>query len=119
MSKRKDREYLFDIKEAIDRIKNYTKDIDFGTFIAKTEKQDAVLRNLEIIGEAVKNISPEIKNKYSVVNWKSIAGLRDKVIHFYFGVNLEIVWDVVQNKLGNLERTLDKILEDLGETHKS
>lgn len=92
MSKRGDRESLSDIKEVIKRIKTYMEKIDYTKFLQDSKTQDAVVRNLEIIGEAVKNISTEIKKKNKDIEWKKIAGMRDKIIHFYFGVNLDIVW---------------------------
>ncbi|MHA1839455.1 MAG: HepT-like ribonuclease domain-containing protein [Candidatus Ranarchaeia archaeon] len=72
--------------------------------------QDAVIRNLEVIGEAVKHIPKEFQNKHSTVNWRKIAGLRDILIHAYFGVDLDIVWDVIENKLDPLEDEIRKLL---------
>ncbi len=102
MSKRTDKEFLFDIQEAIRRISLYTKGLNYRDFLKKIETQDAVLRNLEIIGEAVKNISQELKKQYSDVQWKEIAGMRDRIIHFYFGVNWDIVWQTAKEKLPQL-----------------
>ncbi|WP_456420003.1 HepT-like ribonuclease domain-containing protein [Methanocaldococcus infernus] len=80
-----------DILEAINRIKIYTKGMDYEKFLSDIKTQDAVIRNIEIIGEAVKLLSPQIKEKYNNIPWKNIAGMRDKLIHSYFGVNLDIV----------------------------
>ena len=91
MSKRKDAELLEDIKEAIKRIEIYTQKIEYKEFLKDTKTQDAVVRNLEIIGEAVKNISKELKKKFFQIPWKELAGLRDRLIHKYFGVNYEKV----------------------------
>lgn len=102
MSKRTDKEFLFDIQETIRRISLYTKGLNYRDFLKKIETQDAVLRNLEIIGEAVKNISQELKKQYSDVQWKEIAGMRDRIIHFYFGVNWDIVWQTAKEKLPQL-----------------
>jgi uncharacterized protein with HEPN domain len=85
-----DRVYLWHIRDCIDRILDYTRDGQ-GVFLADTKTQDAVIRNLEIIGEAVKNISGDLKSVYPDIPWQRIAGMRDRMIHEYFGVNLQIV----------------------------
>lgn len=112
MSKRSDRELLLDILEAIDRIQLYVKELNYSEFLKSTLVQDAVVRNLEIIGEASKNISHDVKTNSSI-NWKKIAGMRDKLIHFYFGVNLDIVWSVIQEELPKLKSEIQLILENL------
>lgn len=99
MSDRGDLEFLRDIKEAISRINSYTNGIEYKEFQKDTKTQDAVVRNLEIIGEAVKNISKEFKKKYTDMPWKEMAGTRDKVIHFYFGVNYDVVWSISKDEL--------------------
>jgi len=109
---RGDKEFLLDILEACRRIKHYIKGLTYDEFLKNEEKQDAVVRNIEIIGEAVKNVSDELKAEYSDVNWKKIAGMRDKLIHFYFGVKLEIVWVVATREIQELEKTITKILKD-------
>lgn len=113
MSKRGDFEFSSDIIEGIKRIERYIKKMDYQGFLKDTKTQDAVIRNLEIIGEAVKNISNGLKEKHQEIDWKSIAGMRDKIIHFYFGVNWEIVWDVIQKKLPELKKKLRPIIEEL------
>jgi uncharacterized protein with HEPN domain len=70
--------------------------------------QDAVIRNLEIIGEAVKNLPAELTDKYPEIPWKNIAGMRDRLIHHYFGVNLKMVWGVVENRLEDLNQVVQK-----------
>jgi uncharacterized protein with HEPN domain len=91
--------YLEDILESISKIEEYTKDINESEFYVNVEKQDSVLRRLEIIGEAVKNIPQEIKDKYQDIEWKKLAGLRDILIHAYFGVNLFRVWGIIRDDL--------------------
>lgn len=116
MPKRGDLEYAKDVKEAIRRIEAYTKRLSYQKFLKNIKTQDAVVRNLEIIGEAVKNISTNFKNKHKYVAWKNIAGMRDKLIHEYFGVNWSIVWDVVKHKLPELKSQLESIFHDIKES---
>ena len=93
---------LDDILEAIDRIKEYTKNLTEEDFSADQKTQDAVIRNLEIIGEAARNLPDEIKNSNSEIEWYKIIALRNVLIHEYFGVNVKILWDVIENKLDEL-----------------
>jgi uncharacterized protein with HEPN domain len=102
--------YFKDIIEAIEKINKYTKQCSFEKFKNDSMISDAVIRNLAIIGEAVKNVSPEVKKNYDEIEWKKIAGFRDMVIHSYSNVDLEIVWDVVQNKLSELKKTCQKAI---------
>jgi uncharacterized protein with HEPN domain len=95
MSERKDGDFLIDIQEAVRRAMNYTAGMVYEIFLSDTKTQDAVIRNLEIIGEATKNLSVEFRTRYPDVPWKSMAGARDRLIHDYFGVNLDIVWEIV------------------------
>ena len=104
--------YLDDILEAIAKIKRFTSGIDSEMFSNDEKTVDAVIRNLEVIGEAVKKIPEEFRNQYPAVEWKKIAGLRDILIHEYFGIDVEIVWDIVQNKLPILESQIAKIIAE-------
>ena len=106
MSKRTDAELLIDIQESIRRVEVYTKALSYDQFLRDTKVQDAVVRNLEIIGEAVKNLSPDFRKRYKDIDWKNIAGFRDRIIHHYFGVNWDIVWDVVRHKVPELKAQL-------------
>lgn len=101
--------YLNDILLSIERIKNYGITLSFEEFSQDQKTIDAVVRNLEIIGEAVKHIPPEVKSKYAY-DWRSVAGLRDILIHEYFGVSIRIVWDIIQNELPELEQQVREIL---------
>lgn len=103
MSERGDAELAADIEEAISRIRRYTAGLTFEAFLADTRTQDAVVRNLEIIGEAAKGLSSKFRKLNAGVKWRDIAGMRDRLIHNYAGVNWEIVWDVIQTKLPELE----------------
>ncbi len=102
-----------DILEAIGKIERYTENMNFEDFSNNELIQDGVIRNLEIIGEAVKNLPDDIKKDYPEVEWRKIAGLRDILIHAYFGVDLEIIWDIVKNKVPELKEMVRKILSNL------
>lgn len=82
-------------------------------FFEDRKTQDAVIRNLEIIGEAVKNLSPHLKAAHEEVPWKPLAGMRDKLIHQYFGVNLRLVWDTVEQEIPVFLQEVEKILQEL------
>ena len=110
MSERGDLELLHDIKEAINRINSYTRELEYKSFLKDRKTQDAVVRNLEVIGEASKNISGNLKRKYPDIPWKEMAGTRDKVIHFYFGVNYDIVWSISKDELPSVIKQINKII---------
>ncbi len=105
--------YLEDIAESIGRIEEYTRDFTLETFIGSTESQDAVMRRLEIIGEAVKNLPISLRTSYPDVPWKQIAGMRDVLIHEYAGVVLDRVWNVVVSDLPPLKATVLKMQAEL------
>jgi len=105
--------FIGHILECIERIEEYTKNTSKEKFYASVELQDAVIRRIEIIGEAVKNIPKETKDKYKDIAWKDIAGMRDILIHGYFGVDLEITWKVVKQDIPDLKKKLLKVKKDL------
>ncbi len=98
--------YLEDIREAIVKIRDYTAGLTRESFAQDAMRIDAVIRNLEIIGEAAKMVPESIRARFPLVEWKKIAGLRDILAHHYFEVDLDIIWDILQNKLPELEREL-------------
>ena len=104
--------YLEDILDAAERIEKYVEGVDFEEFANNELIQDAVARNLEIIGEAVKNLPDEMKNAHPEVEWRKIAGLRDILIHAYFGIDTEVVWDIVKNKLPELKEKVERMLNE-------
>ncbi len=107
-----DRLYLSNIKECIERIECYTLD-GKETFMQTTIIQDAVIRNFEIIGEATKRLSSELRANYPDVPWQQMAGFRDVLIHDYLKVNLNRVWGVIEQNLPELKATVETILQDL------
>jgi uncharacterized protein with HEPN domain len=113
MPKRGDKEFIKDIKEAIERIHNYISQMSYDTFLLDSKTQDAVVRNIEIIGEATKNLSNDFKKKYKDIDWKNIAGMRDKIIHFYFGVKWDIVWSVIKDKIPKFKSQIENILKEM------
>ena len=105
--------YIEDIADSIKRIKAYTKNISFEQFTKDNMRIDAVIRNFEIIGEAAKNVSKPLKDKYSDIPWKEMAGIRDRLIHHYFGVNLDVVWSVAKEDLPLVAKNIKVIIESL------
>jgi uncharacterized protein with HEPN domain len=103
--------YITHIIECVKKIKQYTTGIDGEIFQKNFLVQDAVIRNFEIIGEATKKLDPDFRSKYPNIEWKRIAGMRDKLIHDYFGVDILAVWGVVENIIPSLEISLNEILE--------
>lgn len=108
--KRRDKEYLSDILEAIKRSMEYTREHDYNKFLQDKKAQDAVVRNLEVVGEATKNISAKLRKQHPNIPWKDMAGLRDKLIHHYFGINYEIVWNIVEKELPVLLPQIEELV---------
>lgn len=98
----RDKEAILDIREAIAKILSYTANVTFADFSSNDEKQDAVLRRILIIGEATKRLSPEFRANHANIPWRKMAGMRDVIVHDYNRVDIEAVWDVVQNDLPQL-----------------
>ena len=106
------RDYLNDILQSIADIRLFISGMSYDQFCADRKTINAVVRSLEIIGEATKKIPADIRIHYPDLPWVEIAGMRDKLIHEYFGVDLEIVWETVRNDLAPLETTIRKVLEE-------
>ncbi len=113
---KRDKAYLQHILDAISDTERFLEDITQEEFYKNKEKQYAVLRALEIIGEATKNLSKDLRAKYREIPWKDIAGMRDKLIHEYFGVKLELVWGTVKDRLPVLKEQISRILKESGKS---
>ena len=107
---KRDEVYLQHILDAINRIASYTAE-GKDAFNKNTMMQDAVIRNLEVIGEATKALSDEIRRRHGKIPWDGMAGMRDVLIHQYMGVDLDIVWDVSRNKLKDLRPQIQSLLQ--------
>lgn len=106
------RVYLEDILESVGKVEEYTQGLTLAVFERDTERQDAVIRRLAIIGEAVKRLPVDIREKYPDIPWRQIAGMRDMLIHEYSSVSLDRVWDVVTHHLAALKSITEKILAE-------
>ncbi len=111
--KRSQQLYLEDIVAAINSIEQFIKGINFQTFCRDDKTTSAVVRKFEIIGEASKKLEAKIRKNYPEVAWKEIAGFRDKLIHDYFGIDYELVWTTIQEKLPEFKLVIRKILKEL------
>ncbi len=104
--------FINDILEAIERIEKFTKNMDYQAFFEDEKTNSAVVWQIHIIGEATKNIPKVIKGKYKDIPWKEMAGMRDKISHAYFGIDFEIVWKVIQDRLPEIKPKIEKILKE-------
>ena len=112
MSNKKDTVYLLHIVESIDKINEFTKNMGYDEFLNNDLVQSAVIRKLEIIGEASNNVSEELKNKYPEVPWQIMKDMRNFLIHKYFGVDPEVVWDTIKNDILKVHGDIENILNN-------
>jgi uncharacterized protein with HEPN domain len=108
-----DKIYLLNILDAINRINKYLKGVSFEAFLKNTEKQDAVVRNIEIIGEAANSLSKAFQGKHKEIPWRNIVDMRNKLIHDYDSVDYQIVWDVYSSKLPVFKKQLSSLIKSL------
>lgn len=105
--------FLLHISESIEEIEKYLGSVSEDEFSSDTKTQDAVMRRLEIIGEAAKNIPTDFQKQYQQIEWREIAGMRDQLIHHYFGVKMDAVWETAKKDLPKLKTQVSGILESL------
>lgn len=110
--KKDDSVYLRHILDAIERIELYTTGVSFDEFVDTPIVQDGVVRQLEIVGEASRNLSPEFKAEHAQVSWAGIVGMRNRIVHAYFDLDLNAVWDAVKEDLPNLKSYVEDFLSD-------
>lgn len=102
-----DQVYIEHILDALDKIAVYTDNVSYGQFTENTMMVDAVLHEMQIIGEAAKRLSPEFKEKHPTIPWRAITGFRDKVVHDYFDVNVTTVWETIEMDLPQIKKALE------------
>lgn len=105
--------YLKDILNAMDSIELFVKGMDFEKFKEDDKTASAVIRKFEIIGEASKNVPDDLKNEYPHIPWREMAGMRDKLIHFYFGIKHELVWHTIKDVIPEIRPSLTEIYENM------
>ena len=102
--------FLQDIARAIEAIERFVTNVDFESFARNEEKATAVIKKIEMIGEAVKQIPEEVRSQYPEIPWKAIAGMRDLLVHVYWNTDLNLVWQVIQEDLPPLQQAIAQIL---------
>lgn len=112
MRKRNFTDYLRDILDAIEKVETFTQGMDYEQFVKDEKTVFAVIRALEIIGEASKNIPNSVKDRHPSLPWRDMAGIRDKLIHEYFGVNMAVIWNTVKRDIPSLKPLITEVLEE-------
>jgi len=105
--------YVRDILQNMQDAEEFIQGLSYDQFTADKKTFNAVLRSIEIVGEAAKHVPESVRSKYPAIPWKEMAGMRDKVVHFYFGVNREAIWLVVKERIPSLRPLIERVLRDL------
>jgi uncharacterized protein with HEPN domain len=116
MSKRDTLLLLEDMLQSAQKIKQYTKDFDYEVFLTDDKTIDAVVRNFEIIGEAANRIDPDFRDQNPAIEWKRLRGFRNRIVHDYFGIDYEIVWNIIETYIDELSDTLETIIKEINAT---
>jgi len=114
MRKRDYRDYIQDILDSVNDIENFIEGMSFEEFMRDKKTINAVVRSVEVIGEAAKKIPKTLRDKYPDIPWKKMAGMRDKLVHEYFGIDIEIMWKVAKDEIPSLKPSIQNILKSLG-----
>ncbi|MGB7570429.1 MAG: DUF86 domain-containing protein [Methanothrix sp.] len=113
--KKDDTVYLRHIIDAFLQIERYTNGVTYEEFLSNSLLQDAVIRQLEVMGEAARNLSADLQNEYLAIPWRQMISLRNRMIHAYFNVNLQIIWEIIQGDIPNLKQDMMRVLENLNQ----
>ncbi len=116
MKRKNHKLYIEDILEAVDKVERYTRGLTYEAFAKNDMAADAVIRNLEIIGEASRNIPGDIRQKFPDIPWKRMIGLRNIAIHEYFGVDLSIIWEIISKNLPETKPKIEAMLEGFNDS---
>ena len=116
MKRRNHKLFVEDIVDAMDKIERYIKDLTYETFVKNDMAMDAVVRNLEIIGEASNNLPEDVRVKYLDIPWKRMIGLRNIAVHEYFGVDLSIIWEIVTKNLPDTKPNIEVMLQGFNDS---
>jgi len=112
MTEKDDLAFIKHILESINAIEDFSRDLSKEELVSNRLKQSAIVREIEIIGEAIRNISENLKNKHKEIEWKEIVGTRDKMIHHYFGIDFNIVWNIIHEDIPILKKLIEKIKKE-------
>jgi uncharacterized protein with HEPN domain len=113
--KKDDSVYLRHIIDAFLKIERYTDGVTHEEFLSNSLLQDGVIRQLEVMGEAARNLSEDLRNEYPTIPWRQMMSLRNRMIHAYFNVNLQIIWEIIQGDIPNLKQETKRVLEILNQ----
>ena len=113
--KKDDSVYLRHIIDALLQIERYTDGVTYEEFFSNSLLQDGVIRQLEVMGEAARNLSEDLRNEYPTIPWRQMISLRNRMIHAYFNVNLQIIWEIIQGDIPNLLQETKRVLEILNQ----